>query len=362
MSPFSIICIRTFTFDFKYLPFGGTRQLPNQPTSGLTDYGYTGQRNLDEDIGLMDYKARFYSPVLNRFIQPDSIVPNPYNPQMFNRFSYVGNNPINFNDPTGHCGSSFTLTGMINGTSGSGGICLGQNSKNSGGSFNGLVINSGGSVTISSISPNNNNNQSTPNSTIPSVIRLPEVPELPECNIVCDAPALPYAGPTNSGGSSNITPDFLGLWFDTSANWIDNSVFLFDHGVNGRGRYPFRLLNSFTFNPGLEAGIAISAQLIADSNNNLSPYQRIARAGLSGAQAVVVDLVTLPFIYATTAAGAGIGAPIDSPFLPFGEGIGAVTGYVVGSAAYNTVANQYIDNYIMPSVYSNLGLYDPNGN
>jgi len=102
MSPFSIICIRTFTFDFKYLPFGGTRQLPNQPTSGLTDYGYTGQRNLDEDIGLMDYKARFYSPVLNRFIQPDSIVPNPANPQAWNRFSYVVNSPINFNDPSGH--------------------------------------------------------------------------------------------------------------------------------------------------------------------------------------------------------------------------------------------------------------------
>jgi len=86
----------------RYLPFGGTRELPNQPTSGLTDYGYTGQRNLDEDLGLMDYKARFYSPVLNRFIQPDSIVPDPTNPQAWNRYSYVTNNPIVYNDPTGH--------------------------------------------------------------------------------------------------------------------------------------------------------------------------------------------------------------------------------------------------------------------
>jgi len=78
-------------------------QLPNQPTSGLTDYGYTGQRNLDDGIGLMDYKFRFYSPVLGRFISPDSIIPSLYSPQTLNRFSYVYNRPINLNDPTGHC-------------------------------------------------------------------------------------------------------------------------------------------------------------------------------------------------------------------------------------------------------------------
>ncbi|MBL8092236.1 MAG: hypothetical protein JNJ43_18025 [Anaerolineales bacterium] len=120
----------------------------------------------------MDYTARFYSPVLNRFIQPDSIVPGMFNPQNLNRFSYVGNNPINFNDPTGHCGSSITVTGIMNGTSGTGGVCLGQNSGNSGGSLNGLVINSSKSpITISDIAPNisttNTNNQSTSGSTNP---------------------------------------------------------------------------------------------------------------------------------------------------------------------------------------------------
>lgn len=50
----------------------------------------------------MDYKARFYSPTLGRFTQPDSLVPEPSNPQAWNRYSYVGNNPIVFNDPTGH--------------------------------------------------------------------------------------------------------------------------------------------------------------------------------------------------------------------------------------------------------------------
>jgi len=50
--------------------------------------------------GLMDYKARFYSPILGRFTQPDTIIPG--GPQGLNRYSYVGNRPINFNDPTGH--------------------------------------------------------------------------------------------------------------------------------------------------------------------------------------------------------------------------------------------------------------------
>jgi hypothetical protein len=43
-----------------------------------------------------------YSPALGRFISPDSIIPNPANPQAYNRFSYVLGNPINFNDPSGH--------------------------------------------------------------------------------------------------------------------------------------------------------------------------------------------------------------------------------------------------------------------
>jgi hypothetical protein len=34
--------------------------------------------------------------------QPDTIVPDPYNPQAWNRYAYVLNNPIRFNDPSGH--------------------------------------------------------------------------------------------------------------------------------------------------------------------------------------------------------------------------------------------------------------------
>lgn len=53
--------------------------------------------------------ARYYDPNTNRFLTLDSIVPDPTNPQSFNRYSYVRNNPINFTDPTGHreCGGPY---------------------------------------------------------------------------------------------------------------------------------------------------------------------------------------------------------------------------------------------------------------
>lgn len=82
----------------RYFPFGGIRY----STGTLpTDYGFTGQR-LDAATGLMYYNARYYDPVLGRFIQADNIAPDLLNPQAFNRYSYVYNNPLRYNDPSGH--------------------------------------------------------------------------------------------------------------------------------------------------------------------------------------------------------------------------------------------------------------------
>ena len=40
--------------------------------------------------------------MLGRFISPDTIVSDPFNPQSINRYSYVLNNPLNYIDPTGY--------------------------------------------------------------------------------------------------------------------------------------------------------------------------------------------------------------------------------------------------------------------
>ncbi|NWF91117.1 MAG: RHS repeat-associated core domain-containing protein [Ignavibacteriaceae bacterium] len=84
----------------RYLPFGEIRT--DVGTIAQTDFGFTGQRDLGSDLGLMDYKARFYSAYITQFSQPDTIVPDLYNPQSLNRYSYVLNQPVNFSDPSGH--------------------------------------------------------------------------------------------------------------------------------------------------------------------------------------------------------------------------------------------------------------------
>jgi RHS repeat-associated protein len=65
-----------------------------------TDKKFTGQR-LDS-TGLYYYGARYYDPTIGRFISADTIIPDPYNPQSFNRYSYCYNNPLKYIDETGH--------------------------------------------------------------------------------------------------------------------------------------------------------------------------------------------------------------------------------------------------------------------
>ncbi|MCB2160576.1 peptidoglycan DD-metalloendopeptidase family protein [bacterium] len=85
----------------RYMPFGEVRDIESLTEITETDFSFTGQRNY-EGFGLMDYNARFYSPTLGRFTQPDSIVPDLTNSQAWNRYSYSYNNPLNYTDPSGH--------------------------------------------------------------------------------------------------------------------------------------------------------------------------------------------------------------------------------------------------------------------
>lgn len=61
---------------------------------------FTGQRQMST-LGIYDYNARFYSPLLGRFLSADTIVPNAGNPQALNHYSYVLNNPLLYVDPSG---------------------------------------------------------------------------------------------------------------------------------------------------------------------------------------------------------------------------------------------------------------------
>ena len=82
----------------EYQPYGMFR---SQAGTVVSDYKFTDQE-LDAESGLYNYDARLYDPMIGRFISADSIVPNPFNPQSLNRYSYVRNNPLIYIDPTGH--------------------------------------------------------------------------------------------------------------------------------------------------------------------------------------------------------------------------------------------------------------------
>jgi RHS repeat-associated protein len=96
----------------QYGPWGSQRLNQAVTVSEGSDpsEGYTGQR-YSSGTGLLYYGARFYDPEIGRFIQPDSMVPDPTSPQTLNRYTYVRNDPLNRTDPTGN----FSIGGFFGG-------------------------------------------------------------------------------------------------------------------------------------------------------------------------------------------------------------------------------------------------------
>ena len=63
--------------------------------------GFTGHEHLNE-FALINMNGRVYDPLLGRMNSPDNYVQSPLNTQSYNRFSYAGNNPMKYTDPSGN--------------------------------------------------------------------------------------------------------------------------------------------------------------------------------------------------------------------------------------------------------------------
>jgi len=81
-----------------YYPFGEERYAVGD---AITDHGFTGQRE-EAYIDLIEMGARWYDSYLNRFVSPDTIVPDASDPQSLNAYAYAYNNPVRYVDPSGH--------------------------------------------------------------------------------------------------------------------------------------------------------------------------------------------------------------------------------------------------------------------
>jgi RHS repeat-associated protein len=72
----------------------------------LQGKGYINER-FDPETGLQYLNARYYDPLLARFITPDT-----WDPEIpgvdINRYAYAGNDPVNGSDPSGHIETSGT--------------------------------------------------------------------------------------------------------------------------------------------------------------------------------------------------------------------------------------------------------------
>lgn len=97
---------RTFSWGVAFAPFG-----ERYASSGSPAFRFTGQ-NEDTASGLYDFTFREYHATQGRWISPDPAgtgAVSASDPQSWNRYAYVMNNPLSLVDPTGLCDPNFCV-------------------------------------------------------------------------------------------------------------------------------------------------------------------------------------------------------------------------------------------------------------
>ena len=95
----------TYDYDVR----GGVRaSTGTQPN----EFQFTGEQ-VDPSTNLEYLRARYYDNGTGRFLATDTVPPTWTQPATINRFPYVGNNPVNFSDPSGLCPSCVCLVPFV---------------------------------------------------------------------------------------------------------------------------------------------------------------------------------------------------------------------------------------------------------
>ncbi len=84
-------------------------------TSLLVDRGYTSHEHFAE-VGIIHMNGRLYDPLLRRFLNADENIQDPYNTQNYNKYGYVMNNPLMFNDPSGEASVPVIIANILRGS------------------------------------------------------------------------------------------------------------------------------------------------------------------------------------------------------------------------------------------------------
>lgn len=87
----------TLCYDAEFTPYG---QEMTHTNTCPQNYKFTGYER-DAETGLDYAFARYYNPLLDRFMSADPLIGNLSDPQSLNRYAYVENNPQNYFDPSG---------------------------------------------------------------------------------------------------------------------------------------------------------------------------------------------------------------------------------------------------------------------
>lgn len=83
----------------SYRPYGD--RLRKEAASDTNTLWFSGKA-ADTNTGLSYFGARYYDPVLGRFVGIDPAAFDPDNLHSFNRYTYANNNPYRYVDPDGH--------------------------------------------------------------------------------------------------------------------------------------------------------------------------------------------------------------------------------------------------------------------